>query len=567
MRNNKIAWLVTHDTYIDRRIFFFADVLQENGWSVRLFPASYTNLEDDADPEYVVRPTEWSIVKMYGMSLFELQQSERMMLERIIDVQEKHHAETGRYADSLRNFRSVEKDQQGWKLKTMGSRKGYIVLMQQGGRCLVYDSQEKRVTVIPNKETAAMAREYEYVIAKANLDNVEENGYEMFGDIAVAYIKGLQGKMIAAHCKTQDNGVWAFQDFPPVLYRGLSRPFSPLGKEDVNGKSFDWISFRKHIYDFSPILEQIKICLREEQPDMVYVADLPTLPIGIMLKRTTGCKLIVDCHEWWYKQERLWNSGMAERIAMSEKSEAELYPECDLCITVGKHLAQDMSECYQKDFRVIYSCMSSALSLQKCGIEREKNFWKSFGVPDNAHVAIFQGGLTKLRNLENLARATKYLPEDCYLAVVGDGDFEEAFLRIAKEEGNFDRLVMVGWVNQGGLLRYTVNADLGVLPYTVVDEYFSYSVPNKLMEYFEAKLPILYDSGMREISLVAGENHVGVGVDLKDPVLFGKTMSELLQDGKRLAELKANYAHCQNMFDFDAQKRAFENMLDELNVD
>ena len=30
MKNNPIAWLITHDAYIDRRILFFADVLLEN---------------------------------------------------------------------------------------------------------------------------------------------------------------------------------------------------------------------------------------------------------------------------------------------------------------------------------------------------------------------------------------------------------------------------------------------------------------------------------------------------------------------------------------------------------
>lgn len=564
MINNKIAWLVTHDSYIDRRIFFFADVLQENGWSVKLFPAAYTNFADDADPEYVVRPMEWGIVKYYGLSLSELQESERMVLEQIIGAQEKHREANGYYADKIGNLHGVVKYRQGWKLKMVDLRRGYLVLMQQGNRCLLYDSYNQCVTVIPDKEVAGMAREYEYAIVKADLGKVEEDGYEMFGDIAVAYTEGPQGSVIAAHCKANDNGVWAFQDSPPVLYRGLPRPYSPLRAEEMDGQSFDWTSFRKSIYDFSPILEQIKSCLREEWPDMVYVADLPTLPIGVMLKRTTGCKLIVDCHEWWYKQEQHWNPNMKKRIELSEKAEAELYPECDFCITVGKNLARGMSDCYGKEFRVIYSCMSAGLQLRDNEIQSD--FWRQYGVPEGGHVAIFQGSLTKMRNLENLARATKYLPEDCYLAVVGGGDFEEEFLRIAKEEGRFDRLVMVGWVNQGELLRYTVNADLGILPYTATNDYSSAFVPNKLMEYFEAKIPILYDDSMREISLVAGENHVGVGVDLKDSIIFGQTMGALLHDKPRLAELKENYGKCKTLFDFETQRRAFENILDEMNL-
>ena len=85
-----------------------------------------------------------------------------------------------------------------------------------------------------------------------------------------------------------------------------------------------------------------------------------------------------------------------------------------------------------------------------------------------------------------------------------------------------ERVVMVGWVNQSELLRFTVNADLGVLPYSAVDEYYSYAVPNKLMEYFEATLPMLYDVSMKEVSMVAGEHGVGVEKTSPTPSSLGR---------------------------------------------
>ena len=43
---------------------------------------------------------------------------------------------------------------------------------------------------------------------------------------------------------------------------------------------------------------------------------MPTLPVGFMLKEVTGCKLVVDCHEWWYKQTALWENQDNEKIEM-----------------------------------------------------------------------------------------------------------------------------------------------------------------------------------------------------------------------------------------------------------
>ena len=103
---------------------------------------------------------------------------------------------------------------------------------------------------------------------------------------------------------------------------------------------------------------------------------------------------------------------MEQKIALSEKSEAELYPKCDVCITVGRYLAQDMSQCYGKHFDVIYSCMSANLSLDS--VEPTPGFWLAYGIPLEARVAIFQGSMTALRNLDNLARATRWLADDCY---------------------------------------------------------------------------------------------------------------------------------------------------------
>ena len=40
----KKAWFITHDDYVDRRIFFFVDVLERSGYQVKLFPAYYINV-------------------------------------------------------------------------------------------------------------------------------------------------------------------------------------------------------------------------------------------------------------------------------------------------------------------------------------------------------------------------------------------------------------------------------------------------------------------------------------------------------------------------------------------
>ena len=335
MKEKKIAWLVTHDAYIDRRILFFADVLMENGYSVKLFPSAYTDFTNDSDPDYVVRPLDWNVVKLYALSLDALMEEERGLITHVIDAQEAYHRENGTYACALELLAGMEKTRRGYTLQTVGERSGYFISIQRGNRVLVYDSHTGHTTVISDKRTGAQAGEYERAIVGADLKEIDTQGYTTVGDVALSYTKGPRGRALAAHCKTADNGVWLFNNDPPELYRGTPIPLSPVGPDTLGEKQFDFQDFRKILFEYSPILEQVRRALPEETPDLVYVADLPTLPIGVMLKEVLGCTLMVDCHEWWYKQTRLWESTWAEKIALAEKSEAELYPKCDVCITVG----------------------------------------------------------------------------------------------------------------------------------------------------------------------------------------------------------------------------------------
>ena len=233
-----------------------------------------------------------------------------------------------------------------------------------------------------------------------------------------------------------------------------------------------------------------------------------------------------------------------------------------MCITVGNYLASDMARCYDKKFETIYSCMSSNLGAKNEDIN--KNFWhEKFSLPLLSKIAVFQGSMTTLRNLDNLAKATKYLDENNYLVIVGGGPYEQEFRNIVEKEGNPQKVFYAGWVNQNELLKYTINADLGVLPYAAVDEYFSYSVPNKLMEYFEVSIPMLYDKSMKEISMVAGEHSVGVGADLTNPEEFGNKINELLNSEVKLSELKHNYNYCKDKFRYEKQKEHFEKLLED----
>ncbi|SFD26420.1 glycosyltransferase [Clostridium uliginosum] len=560
---SKKAWLVTHDNYIDRRIFFFADVLELSGYEVTLFPSYFFDLLSDGDPYYVNRPVNKNIVKRYEISEDLIFEECREVIKLTQEKQEEFKKLNGRYA---KNFREINFNISRYKKNHSilnGYNEFYIIQVRKGDKCVLYTSFDDKYSICYDTKNTLKHFEFENAIAQYMNEHTEFLGTTYsIGNINVKSELNEFGENTFYAQNPAFNSMYCYNTYDKTFEEITAIPFGAYNADEIKGKQFEFSEYKKIVYDYSPILENVKRQLEIETPDLVYVADLPTLPIGTMLKEVTGCKLIIDCHEWWYKQAKLWDSSFRRKIELSELYEKELYPKCDLCITVGEYLATDMSKCYEKPFETIYSCMSADLSVKP--EDYNENIWNEmFGITAGMKIAVFQGSMTTLRNLDNLARATKYLDDNQYLIIVGGGPYETEFKKILQNEGNPERVRFTGWVNQKELMKYTVNADLGVLPYSAMDEYFSYSVPNKLMEYFEATVPMLFDVSMKEISMVAGENNVGVGADLSNPEIFGKKMKELLNSQDMLNKLKKNYELCKDKFRFENQKKQFENLLDK----
>ena len=357
--------------------------------------------------------------------------------------------------------------------------------------------------------------------------------------------------------------LYIFQNNDNNLIEYSSMPIiDSSANEEFNEQRYK--DFKDDVYDYSKIFLKVKEELQEEIPDIVYVADLPTLQIGIKLKEKFGCKIIMDCHEWWYKQTVLWEPYNKRKQLLSDYYEKELYPKCDLCITVGKFLAGRMQESIGSNFEVIYSCICNSFDVDSNN--EEISLIKKYNLPENSKIVVFQGGMSSHRNLENLARSTKYLDKDSYLLLLTTGNYQNVFKHILRKEGNPKRVIWGGWIPQKELLKYTRKADLGVIPYTAENDYAECFVPNKLMEYITAKLPILFDETLQELKLVVGGNQFGFGTDLRNVESFGKAMNDLLHNKERLEQYRKNFNRCDNSFCYNGQKKNFEEMLKKYNI-
>ncbi len=168
---DKTAWFITHDDYIDRRIFFFTDVLEKQGYKVKLFPAAYMNVLSASDEEYIKRPVTKRIVREYNLLPHALSDQEIKVIE-MIKKDEWHLKRTGSFSKKICHFlKQIEMD---GKVKAAALDGQYCITIQREGETVCYNSLTDTISRIVRSDYAEWIQKCEDIVIQIlNDENVE----------------------------------------------------------------------------------------------------------------------------------------------------------------------------------------------------------------------------------------------------------------------------------------------------------------------------------------------------------------------------------------------------------
>lgn len=274
------------------------------------------------------------------------------------------------------------------------------------------------------------------------------------------------------------------------------------------------------------------------RPTVVHTHDLDALPIGYLVARLTGAKLIYDAHELWRDPEIY--SGIPAGISdLGVRLEGWLARRADGVITVSESIASDMAENMKiTKPQVVRNLPPSRRSAVRLELSEKRMLHQALGLSSEAPIVLYQGNIHKDRGVKILLDAFQWVRPPAVLVFLGDGIHVELLKQRAKELEITDRVFFHPAVSPDVLLDYVVDATIGVVPAGGNSLCYQYSLPNKLFECLQAGVPVVV-SNLPEMTTVVKGYDVGEVFVQGDSRSLAETLSAVLEPGSMKRYIEA----------------------------
>ena len=241
------------------------------------------------------------------------------------------------------------------------------------------------------------------------------------------------------------------------------------------------------------------------RPDLVHANDLPALPLGFLIARTTGAKLIYDSHELWAdSRHRLLVPGWLFR--MMRGAERFFARRADAVMTVSEAIADYMARDLNIAKPVVVRNVPMASDDRRTGGHPLRG---SLSISADVPLVLYQGGMSKGRDLFTLLKAMGKIKHPTGVMVfLGNGPLVPPLETAAQDMGIRKRVFFHPEVPPAELHRWTQEATLGICPMEGNCTSHTLSLPNKLFEYIQAGVPVLA-SDLPEMKRIVSRYGVG----------------------------------------------------------
>jgi glycosyltransferase involved in cell wall biosynthesis len=286
------------------------------------------------------------------------------------------------------------------------------------------------------------------------------------------------------------------------------------------------------------------------KPVLVHCHDTLVLPIGLLVKAVTGCRLVYDAHELESAK-----GGQSRSLSWATLAiEYLCWWSIDLLICVSPSIMN----WYQKRFGptegiVVLNAPLMAEAPSAYTI-KQQYFHNRFGIPRDRKVFLFVGILGRSRAIPMLIEAFKRGSMRSHLVFLGYRDI----VGVAESIRDTANIHLHPPVPHTDVVALAREADYGICLREGISLSDRYCLPNKLFEYGFAKIPVLA-SNLPELERVVNQYRLGICCQT-DPDGIESAVLEIERSG--IAPSSADLTELSWNTQAQRLRDAYRNLLD-----
>ncbi|HOH99060.1 MAG TPA: glycosyltransferase [Bacteroidales bacterium] len=283
--------------------------------------------------------------------------------------------------------------------------------------------------------------------------------------------------------------------------------------------------FRKGPLFYAEFNIRLFLLLLIRKSHLLVSNDLDTLPANYLIHKIKGIPVVFDSHEYFTGVPELQNRPIPRKTWKA--IERWIFPKLEHTITVNDSIASLFEQEYGHRPRVVRNLPER--------IETPVIIDRSIlRLPQGRPLLLMQGsGINVRRGAEEAVMAMQYLP-DTNLLIIGGGDVMPRLHELVTRLDLEDQVYFLPRMPHTELVKFTAAADIGLSLDKGDNINYRFSLPNKLFDYIQARIPVL-GSDLPEVRRIIETYEIGEISENHDPAHIAHKIKTMLSDPEKTA--------------------------------